>query len=164
MIQIQEGTIYMAIYIGFQTLNKQYVEYMNNKYLTGELPLPGENSPYGMGYWDPRLNEVASGFREFLEKKGVKLIARYNPVGRAIGDPPGLLVIDTDNDQDLNAIKNYYTPFLDIHFYRYNSRYSAASEEKEPDMLAELAELHNMRQINLSGPSKLPIPDKPPFE
>ena len=31
------------------------------------------------------------------------------------------------------------------------------------DVIAELQELHNMRQINIEPP-KLPIPDKPPFE
>ncbi|MBH41996.1 MAG: hypothetical protein CL787_00465 [Chloroflexi bacterium] len=116
----------MSIYIGFQKPNSQYVEWMNNKFLEGELPLPGESHPYGMGNGDPRLNEIASGFPAFLEKKGIKLIGRYNPVGSGAhhsGNHPGILIIDTDNDQDLNAIMNYYTPFIDISFRRYNSRY-----------------------------------------
>ena len=120
----------MAVHIGFQKLNKQYVEYMNNKFLDGELPLPGKvnvSNPYGMGNGDPRLKEIADGFPEFLKKKGIKLIGRYNPVGLSAyedSSPPGILIIDTENDQDLNSIKNYYTPFIEISFFRYNSRYN----------------------------------------
>ena len=111
----------MALYIGFFRNNEYYTRYATEKVLSGEWAAsPEQGNP------DTRLAERIRGFPAFLESRGVRLLGSYTPVGQGLpsGNPasqPGVQIIETDNEEDLGAITQYYAGYLHFTFHRYNS-------------------------------------------
>ena len=110
----------MAFYLGFFRPNDHYVRYLTEKILSEELKMPPPGQPGGA---DPRMGAKVRGFPAFLQERGVRLVASYDPVGFPFSgpvDPPGVTIIETDDDANLRAINQYYAPFLTFQFHRYN--------------------------------------------
>ena len=109
----------MALYIGFFRPNQAGVDFISQKVLEGEWT----NPPVGQGSADSRLTEKVRGFPAFLELQGVKLLGSYAAVGLPPTEPtnpPGVTMIETDNEAALAAINNYYAPYVVFSFHRYN--------------------------------------------
>ena len=106
----------MALYIGFVHVNQHWSRIYTEKLVSGEWTL----SP-GQAVSDAKLVEKVEGLPAFLESLGVRLIGRYRPVGfnNDPANPPYLQIIDTDNEDDLQAINAYYVPYFSISYYRY---------------------------------------------
>ena len=86
---------------------------MNERLTSGEWTVPATGNLAIAN--DAQFSDKVRGFPAFLESRGVRLIGAYGSVGFSglrPEDPPGVTIIETDNDGDLGAIPNYYTPYL----------------------------------------------------
>ena len=113
----------MALYLAFYYATEEFVRAQREKAVSGEgRSESGANPPLPQGF-----QEKLRGFPDFLESRGVELIASYTPVGFGTGNnpaqgrPPGVLIIQTDNEEDLAAVNAYYFGYVTFSFYRYNS-------------------------------------------
>lgn len=112
----------MALYIGFYRIGQAYVDYANEKVISGDWTVPTTGNVVIAN--DAQFSDKIRGFPAFLESRGIRLIGSYGSVGFSglrPEDPPGVTIIETQNDEDLGAIANYYNPYLAYSFYRYNS-------------------------------------------
>ena len=72
------------------------------------------------------LNQKIKGFPSFLDKRGVHMVGSYAPVGFGTGwnpsenRPPGVLIVETDDEADLAEVNTYYAGFMMFSFNRYN--------------------------------------------
>ena len=94
--------------------------YTSDRLISGELKLePGKVAT-------PGLADKSQGFPAFLKSRsGLKVIGSYGPVGFVAGCPdvpPGIFIIDTNNEADLGAINVYWAPYTVFSFYRYNEQ------------------------------------------
>ena len=112
----------MVLNIGFYRATEEFVRSERERVISGEWHSePGTSPP-----WPDRFQETLRGFPAFLESRGVELVASHTPVGfgtganPARGRPPGVLVIETDDEEDLAAINAYYFGYVTFSFYRYN--------------------------------------------
>ena len=111
----------MALYIGFFKIGQGYMDYVNEKLTSGQWTVPATGNLATAN--DAQFSDKVRGFPAFLESRGVRLIGAYGSVGFSglrPEDPPGVTIIETDDDADLGAIANYYAPYLTYSFYRYN--------------------------------------------
>jgi hypothetical protein len=112
----------LALYVGFYHATEEFVRSEREKVVSGERQSESETSPP----WPERFQERLRGFPAFLESRGVELTASYTPVGFGTGAnpsqgrPPGLLIVETDSEEDLAAINAYYFGYVTFSFYRYN--------------------------------------------
>lgn len=109
----------MATYVGYFRPNPNYAAYRDEMLISGEWEAPtgpGTNP-------DSKMADKVRGFPGFLESIGVTFLGSYVPVGLPSSNPenpPGFSIIETDDDSKLGQIVNYYAPYLDYSFYRYN--------------------------------------------
>lgn len=112
----------MVLYIGLYRATEEFVRSMREKVLSGEWQSESGADPQPPLHFQEKLR----GFPAFLESRGVELVASYTPVGfgngtnPAEGRPPGILVIETENEADLAAVNAYYFGYVTFSFYRYN--------------------------------------------
>lgn len=112
----------MALYIGFYHATEEFVRSGREKVVSGEWQSESGAGPQ----WSERFQEKLQGFPAFLESRGVELTASYTPVGfgtganPAQGRPPGVIIMETDSEEDLAAINAYYFGYITFSFYRYN--------------------------------------------
>ena len=113
----------MALYIGFYHATEEFVRSERERIVSGEWQdESGANPPP-----PERFQRKLRGFPAFLQSRGVDLVASYTPIGfgtgtnPARGRPPGVLIIQTENEDDLAAVNAYYFGYVTFSFSRYNA-------------------------------------------
>jgi hypothetical protein len=117
----------MSVYVGFYRIDPDYAREVSARSRAGEPAA------------DPRLARLVVELIDRLPA-GCKLLGAYNTMaGNVLNDPgpPGILIVDTSNGDDLLFISQYYSGYLQFQWHPARS-VGATREEREAATAAAL--------------------------
>ena len=115
----------MSIYVGFYRPDPEFLRELGARARAGEQPT------------DPKLLRLVTELPEKLPAS-CTIIGAYNTLaGNVLSDPgpPGVLIVDTSNGDDLLFISQYYVGYLQFQWHPARS-VGATRQEREAAMAA----------------------------
>ena len=113
----------MSVYLGFYRPDPEYMREWGARARAGEQP------------GDPRLTRLVIELPDKLPA-GCRIIGAYNTMaGNVLSDPgpPGVLIVDTSNGDDLLLISQHYSGYLQFQWHPARS-VGASRQEREAAM------------------------------